>query len=415
MNYDKILLKIFYGKTKLNPNITKKYRDNVYRYPNIYKYFLNRFGDDLDFVETLRRLKYKINIKPKCPICGKSVHISEIKFNNPVYKKYCSHNCSEIGRIQNFQKTNIQKYGGKSPFINKSVQEKSKKTCKEKYGVEYVTKSKEFQERIQKSNLEKYGCISPFGNKVVSQKIKSTNQSKYGVDYPLQNKEIYDKTKETLFQRYQVNSPGAIDFVKIKTKETWLKKYNTNHCWCDNEVREKCKKTMKDKYGVDNMLKLKWVIDKSHSKESILKSEETKRKNHTFNTSKAEEELYDYIKNKFQDVKREYKEERYPWKCDFYIPSLDMFIELNGHYSHGFKPFDETNKYDLLKLNLLKEKYYDFYKKHHRWPPIITTWTILDVKKRKKALENNLNYKEVWNLQEGKEYIDMLFNKYGKV
>ena len=29
---------------------------------------------------------------------------------------------------------------------------------------------------------------------------------------------------------------------------------------------------------------------------------------------------------------------RYPYYCDFYIPSEDLFIELNAHPSHGSKP-----------------------------------------------------------------------------
>lgn len=49
----------------------------------------------------------------------------------------------------------------------------------------------------------------------------------------------------------------------------------------------------------------------------INKMIETKRKNHTFNTSKPEEELYLYIKENFPSVIRQYKDNtRTKWYLD---------------------------------------------------------------------------------------------------
>ena len=52
-------------------------------------------------------------------------------------------------------------------------QDKAKKTCLEKYGEEYVTRTKDFQEKRNKTNLEKYRCISPLGNKEVIKKYRN--------------------------------------------------------------------------------------------------------------------------------------------------------------------------------------------------------------------------------------------------
>lgn len=41
----------------------------------------------------------------------------------------------------------------------------------------------------------------------------------------------------------------------------------------------------------------------------------------------------------------------------------------------------------------------------------IKIWTIKDVEKRNCAKEHNLNFKEVWSLQEGKEFINDLYTK----
>lgn len=42
---------------------------------------------------------------------------------------------------------------------------------------------------------------------------------------------------------------------------------------------------------------------------------------------------------------------------------------------------------------------------------MIDCWTKRDPYKRKYAIENNLNFKEVWSLKEGKEFIDKLYEK----
>lgn len=164
------------------------------------------------------------------------------------------------------------------------------------------------------------------------------------------------------------------------------------------------------KYGVSSWSKtndFKQMLKENREKIENKKND-TKRKNHTFNSSKIEEELYLYIKEKFPSVKRQYKDnERYPWCCDFYIKELDYFIELNGSWTHGNHPFDSLSKEDQDRLKEMKtkavnSKYYN---------NAIKNWTERDVNKRNKAKENNLNFKEVWSLKEGKEFIDKLYEK----
>ena len=42
------------------------------------------------------------------------------------------------------------------------------------------------------------------------------------------------------------------------------------------------------------------------------------------------------------DVITQYKDDRYPFACNFYIPSLDLFIECNYHWTYGGKPYEGT-------------------------------------------------------------------------
>ena len=115
--------------------------------------------------------------------------------------------------------------------------------------------------------------------------------------------------------------------------------------------------------------------------------------------------MYLYIKEKFPNVKRQYKDkERYPWCCDFYIPELDCFIELNGNWTHGKHAFSSTSKEDLYIVEQWKKRSVE----HHYYGNAIKTWTICDVKKRNKAKEEKLNFYEFWNLENAKKFIDEL-------
>lgn len=63
----------------------------------------------------------------------------------------------------------------------------------------------------------------------------------------------------------------------------------------------------------------------------------TKRKHGTFNTSEPEQLTYELLIKTFgeNDVIRQYNNDsRYPFSVDFYIKSLDLFIECNYSWTH---------------------------------------------------------------------------------
>lgn len=110
----------------------------------------------------------------------------------------------------------------------------------------------------------------------------------------------------------------------------------------------------------------------------------------------GEEMVYDMLIEKFGtgDVIYQYGvhpyDARYPYSCDFYIKSCDLFIELNTHYSHSDHWFDENNKADVLKVSQW-ESGSKCYKK------LIHQWTETDVKKRAFAKANHLKYLVFWD------------------
>lgn len=128
-----------------------------------------------------------------------------------------------------------------------------------------------------------------------------------------------------------------------------------------------------------------------HLKIGAQKSWETKLKNKTFNTSKPEEELYMDLLCNYGTVYRQYKCDRYPWHCDFYIPKEDLFIELNKFPTHYKEPFDNTNPNHLLLLEHCIKQPSNWIEKQ-----MVKVWAGCDVKKRLWAKEHNLNFIEIW-------------------
>lgn len=200
-------------------------------------------------------------------------------------------------------------------------------------------------------------------------------------------------------------------FGSKRHRESIKKLYGVDNVFQSEEIKEKIRQTNLTKYGVENPSHLEKTKINGHTKEVNRKRLATKRSNGTVNTSKAEEDFNRFLLTIFksEDIKREYNEdERYPFHCDFYIQSLDLFIELNLHPTHNHHNFNRNNPNDIRQLNEFKSKRSKFYDK------VIEVWTVADVNKYNTALQNNLNYKQIWDIKELEEYKQELIERYGK-
>lgn len=173
-----------------------------------------------------------------------------------------------------------------------------------------------------------------------------------------------------------------------KTKEEKIKIVNkTKKTWSNTKRSGKISIALTNYWSNLSQDKINNIVDKRCN---------TKRLNNTFNTSNPEEKYYTYLITKYgvDNVIRQYKDERYPFNCDFYIPSEDLFIELNILWVHGKHPFNPLNEEDLNTLNKWKKKTIKskFYEK------AIDIWTRADVEKQKIAKLNGLNYKAIYSL-----------------
>ena len=320
--------------------------------------------------EIYYRLKNNLKKRPVCIICGKPV-----KYTSGHYAKFCSKECqySDLGKKITKEikiKSNLEKYGVEHTSQLKEVTDKRTKSR-----ADHVN---EIQQHVRESLYKKYGAYDVMHIPHILQKIKNTNLKKFGVEFPLQqlkkeNSEIYQKISQTCINKFGVDSP-------LKNKE----------------VREKIKQTNIQKYGVDNPLKNKEIWKKSQDNRQISSK------------SKLENNFLNYLKLKYEsdDIITQYKSKEYPYYCDFYIKSINLYIEIQGHWTHNDHPFDINNLNDQLIMDIwrtksLSDKYYK---------NALNTWTIKDVEKRNTAIQNNLNYLEIFGKTDLNKYIDIFEN-----
>lgn len=292
--------------------------------------------------------------------------------------------------------TNINKYGCQ-PFNLDENRQRNIKIIKERYGDKGPLGNRECREK---------GKITKQRNKLnrIVNKRKQTCLDKYGVSSYTKTKECKDKKKQTCIERYGVDNPTKTKEVQDKMKQTCLRRYNAETNMQTFEFRNKSKRTMQDKYGVPYYTQTKEFKDfiKEHRKEIQNKVYLTKKKNNSFNKSKSEEKCYQLLLTKFtkEDIERQYKSEVYPFACDFYIKSLDLYIEYNGTWTHGKQSFNKDNLEHQKILELWKSKNTKFFRN------AIYTWTDLDVRKLETFKKNKLNYKIFWNLEDVKTWIE---------
>ena len=392
---------------------------NVQRLTNIseeYKEYLdNRYTDSQSLRETIKRIQYNIEVRPVCVICGKPVKFLNGKKNQLFNKTCCKEHANMLDGIT-VKKVLKDIYSDvdKKQEINNKIRE----TCLLKYGDEHYSN----RIKAKETCLQRYGVTSPLKSEIFKQKSKETCLQKYGVEYTGQIPEKIEKTHKTCLEKYGVDSVFKVQKFRNQSLNTCIKKYASDKDDINSivnisqlkYVKDKIKNTCLENYGVENPMQTQYY---KNLISSILSSNEiqekiynTKLLNNSFNISYQEDVCFDLLKEKYSDCIRQYKSDLYPYNCDFYIPSLDLYIEYNGSHYHHYHPFDINDDNDINELNRLKEKAENSNAhkngKKSQYDNIIYTWTILDSKKRNIAQQNNLNYIEFWNINEVKEWIN---------
>jgi len=395
-------------------NVTEKY---------IHTHFIDIYSEIQEFAmfpdgfKFPQKLYHYLNNDPDlllgiCPECGKRCGFINMRLG---YRAYCSVKCSSNSKDvrKKFKETCLERYGDDN-YNNRS---KFKETCLGRYGVEYASQSEEVKHKIKETCLDRYGVENPLQNIEIREKYKQTCLKKYGkesffqtdkfkekyretclerygVEYAFQSEEVKSKIKETCLDRYGVENYSKSDEYRDKVKETCLERYGVENYSKSDEFKNKAKETCLEKYGTENYSKSDEFKEKFNDIEWVRsineKSYQTKKANNSFNTSKIEDQLKEYFDSNNINYISQYKSDLYPFNCDFYFPDKDLYVEIQGSWTHGTHPFTGSEE-DMNNLNLWESKGTKYYEN------AIEVWTIRDVEKREKAKKNNLNYLEIFS------------------
>lgn len=358
---NKLILELVYNSK--NGSISK---ENIFkkRFPKEYEELCSMiFPEDFIFMQKLWHYlhdDYDLRLG-FCPVCGKRSSFISAKAG---YHVHCSVTCGDL---------------------DKEVQAKKKNRCLEKHGNPNYNN----REKAKKTCIEKYGVENPGMAEPVKRKSMQTKSQRYENPF-YTNREKCWKTVE---DKYGVKNISQLEFVKEKKKQTNLDRYGVEYNLQAKSVQIKSKKTLVDRYGADNY---------SKSKERAIRDSERFKEVHELYISRGIEKpngiskieilFYDYLTGKYgsNDIEIQYMSEKYPYKCDFYIKSLDVYVELNAHWTHGGHAFDKNDKNDIEKAKFWKSKDSKFY------DIALMVWTVKDVEKRNLAKEKKLNYIELF-------------------
>ncbi|MCH5167400.1 MAG: hypothetical protein J1F35_05845 [Erysipelotrichales bacterium] len=324
-------------------------------------YLENRFEKFNSYAESYYRILYKIEEMPKCPVCKKTLKFISLGRG---YVNFCSHKCAA-----------------------KHNQEHYREICLKRYGIDHPFKSKELQEKIHSKEMSEYH--------------KKKSLEKWGTEHPMQSEKYKKYFKKCIEKKYGngVTNVWQAEEVKKKLKNTWLEKYGTSVPSKSEEIKEKIKQTNLERYGVSCTLQIPEIKSHTNTPEAQRKIHESKKRNGSYGYSKNELEIFNKLKEKFPKIIFQYLDiNRYPFKCDFYIPELDLFIEYQGYWTHGPKPYNDNDEDCLKFVQKLNNKYLETNKKCYL--DAVESYTIGDVNKRKVAQENNLNYLEFFNMND---------------
>lgn len=301
----------------------------------------------------------------------------------------------------------IAHYGTDNPFKLDSVQEKAAQTREERYGARYTLadgsvfadearkKGQESLEPIRRAKRERtlarkkrereerqreralYGhhrrTLTDEEKVVANERRIATSQSRYGVDHPSQRASFRQSVSQYM------TDPENQRRIRARTVATNQERYGVAYFTQLPEHRQEQSRRMSDPLHQRRILS-------------------TKRENGTLSTSSSEDALCGllvaYADQHGMTVVRQYRDEkRYPFAVDFYIPERDLFIELNGSWSHGGHWYEADREMDQRTVQTWLKKG----KKSKYYRVALETWIKRDVRKREASRKAQLNYVTLWD------------------
>jgi Icc-related predicted phosphoesterase len=179
--------------------------------------------------------------------------------------------CTEINRQEKVKKTCLNKYGVENILINlgniRYTKELLEEICNRDKCIINFNKIKKYNKEIKidficicgitynktfRQLYEVSGAYCKLCTEINRQEKRiENNLEKYGVEHTSQLQEVKDKSKKTCLDKYGFEHPLQSQEIKDKSKKTCLDKYGVEHSLQSQKVKDKSKKTCLDRYCVE--------------------------------------------------------------------------------------------------------------------------------------------------------------------
>lgn len=301
----------------------------------------------------------------------------------------------------------VAQYGTDNPFKLDDFQEKAAQTREERYGARYtLAEGSVFADEARKKGSETLAPIRQAKRErtLARKKREREERQRERALYGHHRRTLTDEEKvvanerriATSQSRYGVDHPSQRASFRQSVSQYMTDPEN------QRRIRAKTVATNQERYGVAYFTQLpEHRLEQSHRMSDPAHQRRilsTKRENGTLSTSSSEDALYgllvEYANQHGMTVVRQYRDEkRYPFAVDFYIPERDLFIELNGSWSHGGHWYEADREMDQRTVQTWLKKG----KKSKYYRVALETWTKRDVRKREAARQAELNYVTLWD------------------
>lgn len=177
---------------------------------------------------------------------------------------------------------------------------------------------------------------------------------KYGVEHTTQLESTKEKSRRTCLERF-----GELNgYQSPESKRAIREKYGVNNVMQSPLVKQKFRQTMVKRYGVPYSMQCADIKKKYDQETMKRKRHETMKRNQSYSKSSIEDEFFNELCARYEkhDVNRQV--EVNGWSIDFYIKSIDTYIQFDGVYWHGLdRPIERIVEYRTPQEKAIHKTY----------------------------------------------------------
>lgn len=277
----------------------------------------------------------------QCNQCKSEFQRDYTKFITLKEYHFCSRRCKNISN----------QMGG-------FIYEKMKQTSFDKHGIEFASQSEAAKMKRKATCVEKYGVESPLASSVVREKIENTCKERFGEKSYLSTQQCRDELKTVSLDRWGVRHPSMSDDVKKSVRKTVQDRFNVDNISQSPKIKQKKKETTLKNHGVENPFQSRALMSKVDQVNARQKRHATLKRLGRYGKSMTEDHFYEILSHKFGESNIERQVNLHVWLIDFYIKSINTYVQFDGVYWHGLdRPIEEIALHKTLSDATIETTY----------------------------------------------------------